>query len=145
MLANNAQPKSYWDLLPIEIKINILNKCDLLTQHLNNRLPVKAIKKHAIDIWKIAIKTNYDGDLTLLPKEVPDISNGLTEITSKDFYRRLCKLQPSLAGISIIQRFFNETYWVWTKTHHTVEYEMPELVEFYHKTTAVTMRSTKDV
>ncbi|KAJ3284904.1 hypothetical protein HDU76_008209, partial [Blyttiomyces sp. JEL0837] len=110
----SPSPSSYWDHLPHEIKEAILDKCDLLTQYLNNHLSKQQINKYAHQIWILAIKFNYTGDLAALPPSLPNARNGLAEVSSKDFYQRLCHLRPDLTGTNIIKDFFKDEHlWSW--------------------------------
>ncbi|KAJ3281607.1 hypothetical protein HDU76_008893, partial [Blyttiomyces sp. JEL0837] len=115
-MASSSIPKitSHWERLPPELKRMVLNNCDLLTQFLNNNLTDDQIEKLAVEIWNVAIKTNYAGDLSKLPSSgFPTIANGLGKVSSKKFYRRLCKLRPDLAGTDKLQNFFDEANWDW--------------------------------
>ncbi|KAJ3307709.1 hypothetical protein HDU76_004428, partial [Blyttiomyces sp. JEL0837] len=72
ILPLSSSPSSYWDLLPDEIKQIILSQCDLLTKYLNKRLEGHQVSKHAHQIWNLAIKFNFTGDVTLLPTSLPN-------------------------------------------------------------------------
>ncbi|KAJ3280072.1 hypothetical protein HDU76_009288, partial [Blyttiomyces sp. JEL0837] len=94
--------KSLWDYLPYEIKTTIFDHADPLTRHLNNHDPpphtyavsnIKAILEQVLIL-------NWNGDYSLLPNLQcfrPSILNGLDHITSKQVYKKLCKLWPNLA------------------------------------------------
>ncbi|KAJ3292065.1 hypothetical protein HDU76_007196, partial [Blyttiomyces sp. JEL0837] len=107
---------SYWCMLAPEIQTIILDNCDLLTRYLNNCLTDEEIKTHSVAIWNLAIKFNFQGDLSTLPKEVPNVKNGLANITSRDFYKQLCMFQPDLAGTNILVRFMHSMYLTWALT-----------------------------
>ncbi|KAJ3316489.1 hypothetical protein HDU76_001758, partial [Blyttiomyces sp. JEL0837] len=88
---------SLWDELPIEIRSDIIARCDVLTRHLNNDLTNDEIKMHGTEIWKIV----FDKDLvhlnilSLLPlDQLPNIYNGLGLVRSEQMYQSLCKLIP---------------------------------------------------
>ncbi|KAJ3308320.1 hypothetical protein HDU76_004018 [Blyttiomyces sp. JEL0837] len=90
-------PASHWDRLPTEIKSNILKSSDPLTRYVNNDLTQKEIELYGTDIWKVAFKINYTGDLSKLPQtHFPNIHNGLKFVKSRSMYHRLCNLKPSL-------------------------------------------------
>ncbi|KAJ3272726.1 hypothetical protein HDU76_010889, partial [Blyttiomyces sp. JEL0837] len=87
---SSQQPVSYWDTLPYEIKKQILDECDLLTKHRNNILTESQTKTHATAIWNLAIKLNFQQNLSTLPVHgFPNVNNGLALVSSKDFYHRL--------------------------------------------------------
>ncbi|KAJ3317516.1 hypothetical protein HDU76_001151 [Blyttiomyces sp. JEL0837] len=69
-------PLSYWDSLPFEIKSGIIKSSDPLTRYLNNDLTLTEIDQYGTEIWKIAFKINYNGDLAQLPQNhFPNIHN----------------------------------------------------------------------
>ncbi|KAJ3292066.1 hypothetical protein HDU76_007197 [Blyttiomyces sp. JEL0837] len=121
-----VQIKSYWDGLAAEIKTIILNHCDLLTQYLNNHLTQQEIETNSVDIWNLAIKFNFQGDFSTLPNKLPNTKNGLANITSRDFYKRLCKFRPDLAGPRILQKFmhkYDDIWWWLTGTEESDQNE----------------------
>ncbi|KAJ3286317.1 hypothetical protein HDU76_007992, partial [Blyttiomyces sp. JEL0837] len=87
--------------------------------YLNNRLSEEQINQHAHQIWILAIKFNYTEDLTLLPTSLPNVRNGLADVSSRDFYQRLCNLRPDLAGTNIVTELINAKFlWGWLQPNY---------------------------
>ncbi|KAJ3325536.1 hypothetical protein HDU76_013142 [Blyttiomyces sp. JEL0837] len=112
---NNTQTLSLWDSIPNEVKILIVEHCDVLTRFLNNQLTNTEVESSSLEIWNLAIKCEYSGDLNTLPKTgFPTINYGLGHVTSKAFYQRLCQLRPDLTDISILKTGFSDDNKAWT-------------------------------
>ncbi|KAJ3295785.1 hypothetical protein HDU76_006796 [Blyttiomyces sp. JEL0837] len=128
--STSCRIKSYWDELAPEVKNLVLDNCDLLTQYLNNHLTEKEIETHSVDIWNLAIKFNFPGELSTLPKELPNVKNGLANITSRDFYKRLCMFRPDLTGTDMLRKFMQNYgiwYWLSPPWHSEVEYLIADM------------------
>ncbi|KAJ3318064.1 hypothetical protein HDU76_000945 [Blyttiomyces sp. JEL0837] len=90
---------SHWDRLPTEVKTNIFKHSDPLTKHLNNQQISNEVSSYdqGQEAWKHALKSNWNGDFSLLPKyPFPTIETGLEYVTSKQIYKKLCVLRPDL-------------------------------------------------
>ncbi|KAJ3409640.1 hypothetical protein HDV05_004320 [Chytridiales sp. JEL 0842] len=104
---------SHWDRLPLEIRTRIVNGTDTLTIYLNNYHSLPLTVNNIKEIWRIAIRTNWEGDWSTLPmlyeepsllshssKSKPicplSIFDGLlSSVTTVQSYTRLSHLFPS--------------------------------------------------
>ncbi|KAJ3331125.1 hypothetical protein HDU76_004034 [Blyttiomyces sp. JEL0837] len=102
---------SLWDLIPPEVKEHIFNcSDDLLTRYLNHLLTHAEIETHGNEIWRIAIKTEWDEDLsTLPPNHFPTIKTGLELVASRQVYIRLCTFRPDLINTNHLKDQFDPT------------------------------------
>ncbi|KAJ3326507.1 hypothetical protein HDU76_012864 [Blyttiomyces sp. JEL0837] len=115
---------SLWDGLPPEIKALIFNNySDLLTRHLNKQLPPvsndstetkspTAEYVQSLEIWKIALDTNWEGNYNLLPYLGQNLlstsaQNGgfASENISKETYHRLKEYNPVLGSTRLFKRY----------------------------------------
>jgi hypothetical protein len=92
---------SLWDRLPTEVQLRIFRRCDALTIFLNEdqhaRIKLLLPRDQTL-IWKEAFIQDWDGDLSLLPKNhVPTINHGLELVRSRKMYQRLCHVLKNLA------------------------------------------------
>ncbi|KAJ3307700.1 hypothetical protein HDU76_004435 [Blyttiomyces sp. JEL0837] len=99
-----------WDTLPVEIKNNIFEKCDLVTRYLNDDLTPDIISKLGTDLWNIAFEENLvDADLGLLPQSsFPTTTTDLLLVNSKQMYHKLCKLKPNLSNPSPLKQYLEK-------------------------------------
>jgi hypothetical protein len=88
--------------LPNDLKRNVFDQADPLTQYLNDygsyqhHLVNQPNNQHlAIEIWRAAFEQDWDGDIAVLPRTcLPHIHNGLDLVKSRRMYDRLCSLFP---------------------------------------------------
>ncbi|KAJ3299191.1 hypothetical protein HDU76_006381 [Blyttiomyces sp. JEL0837] len=115
----HSSRRSFWDLLPIEIKSNIISKCDPVTRYLNNDLTnPEEIKLHGNQMWKIVFEQDLvDFNLNILPQsQFPNIKNGLDLVQSEQMYQNLCNLRPDLTNTDELKRYLqNDAMWNWRK------------------------------
>ncbi|KAJ3298319.1 hypothetical protein HDU76_006477, partial [Blyttiomyces sp. JEL0837] len=101
-----------WNNLPIEIKDQIFNESDIPTRFINNRLLAESeIKDNAHDIWMLVIKTNWKGDISMLPEDAfPTILDILGQVKpiSKDIYRRICDIRSNLTSTEYLEQVFDD-------------------------------------
>jgi hypothetical protein len=85
--------------LPPELQNKILDSTDPLTQYINNHGAYSHVhidRNHqlAIDIWKAVFKQEWEGDLSILPRHLPNIHTGLRLVKTRTMYDRLCMEFP---------------------------------------------------
>ncbi|KAJ3311057.1 hypothetical protein HDU76_003223 [Blyttiomyces sp. JEL0837] len=119
------RPRSLWDLLPIEIKSNIISRCEPVTRYLNNDLPNTEIESHGEEMWKIVLEQDIlDFNLNVLPQsEFPNIYYGLGLVKSEQMYKNLCNLRSDLTNTDKLKRYFqNDRLWNW-REHPMGDYD----------------------
>ncbi|KAJ3331733.1 hypothetical protein HDU76_002348 [Blyttiomyces sp. JEL0837] len=95
--STSSRTSSLWDRIPSEIINIILNLSDIVTQYLNHHLTEIEFQQHATQIWHLAFREDWPGDLTLLPSlGFPTASSGLCLVHSKSMLSRLRFLRPDL-------------------------------------------------
>jgi hypothetical protein len=92
----NLVSNSLWDLLPREVKEDILLQTDHLTHYLAGYIDDQRLSsnpKLGAEIWRIAFEVDWKGDLSTLPKEyLPNIRDGLLSVHTRSMYDRLCQV-----------------------------------------------------